>query len=240
MSSPPLKTGNGTINCTSPVYHGNSGSCTVTPDTGYRIEGVGGSCGGTLNGTTYTTLPMTASCTVEAVFVTSTQRSVSVTVTGTGAGSVHSAPAGIACSLGLCSALFDDATAASLTAVPDANSTFGGWSGACVNASGPCELALTADKSVTADFTAAPNVKVGASGYATLSEAYAATTDGSVIKARSLTFTETLILNGNRQVLLEGGFNAPYDCNTCGYNTLLSGTLIIEMGSVTVEDLTIK
>jgi hypothetical protein len=231
---------NGSISCPSPVLYGASDTCTVTPNTGYRIEGVGGSCGGTLAGTTYTTLPVTASCTVEAVFAQATQRNVSVTLTGTGAGSVYSSPTGISCSLGICSALFDDATAATLTAAPDANSTFGGWSGACTNGSGPCELTLTSDKSVTAGFTAAPRAKVGETGYAKLVDAYTATTNGSVIKARSITFMESLILNMNRTFTLEGGFNAPYDCNTCSDNTVIRGTLTVEKGSVILENLTIR
>jgi hypothetical protein len=236
----PLPVTNGSISCTSPVGHGDPGICTLTPDTGYRIEGVGGSCGGTLSGTTYTTLPVTASCTVEAVFATATQRSVSVMVNGTGAGSVYSLPAGIACPLGSCSSLFGDATAATLTAVPDGNSTFGGWSGACTNGSGPCELVLTSDRSVTADFTAAPNARVGENGYATLSSAYAATTGGSVIKARSVTFTESLILDKSRELFLEGGYNAPYDCNNCTENTILRGSLTVERGRVILDNLTIR
>jgi hypothetical protein len=182
---------------------------------------------------------VTASCTVEAVFAATTQRTVSVAVTGTGIGSVYSYPGSILCP-GTCSDLFDDASAATLTAAPDSNSTFGGWSGACVNPSGPCELTLTADRSVTATFTAAPKVKVNSTGYGTLSAAYAATSNGSVIRARSLTFTETLLMNQNYAVTLEGGFNAPYDCNTCSDHTILNGRLTIEKGSLTIENLTIR
>ena len=53
-------------------------------------------------------------------------------------------------------------------------------------------------------------------------------------------FAEDLILDGIRQVRLEGGFNAPYDCNTCGENTLLRGSLTIEKGSLILENLTIR
>jgi subtilase family serine protease len=41
---------------------------TVTPDTGYKISSVGGTCGGTLNGNTYTTNTLTLNCTVTASF----------------------------------------------------------------------------------------------------------------------------------------------------------------------------
>src|SRR5690625_3221709 len=42
---------------------------TLTPDTGYEIDGVTGSCGGTLSGNAFTTDPVTADCDVVANFV---------------------------------------------------------------------------------------------------------------------------------------------------------------------------
>jgi len=44
---------------------------TVTPDTGYQISSVSG-CGGSLDGNTYTTSPITADCTVSATFAIAT------------------------------------------------------------------------------------------------------------------------------------------------------------------------
>jgi plastocyanin len=41
---------------------------TITPGSGFRIDAVGGDCGGALSGTTYTVNPVTANCTVDAVF----------------------------------------------------------------------------------------------------------------------------------------------------------------------------
>jgi uncharacterized repeat protein (TIGR02543 family) len=40
-----------------------------------------------------------------------------------------------------------------LTAAPDANYSFSGWSGACTNTTGTCAVTVDADKSVTATFT---------------------------------------------------------------------------------------
>lgn len=51
----------------SSVDHGSSASFALTPDPGYHIDSVSG-CGGTLSGTTYTTGPVTASCTISATF----------------------------------------------------------------------------------------------------------------------------------------------------------------------------
>jgi hypothetical protein len=49
------------------VASGQTAAFTVTPDTGYA-GAVGGTCGGSLEGTTYTTAPVTADCSVEATF----------------------------------------------------------------------------------------------------------------------------------------------------------------------------
>ena len=50
------------------VNHGSTASFTVTPETGYSINEVGGTCGGSLDGNTYTTNAITGNCTVEATF----------------------------------------------------------------------------------------------------------------------------------------------------------------------------
>jgi len=50
------------------VYQGDTASLTITPDTGYLIDSVGG-CGGSLSGNTYTTAPISADCTVAATFI---------------------------------------------------------------------------------------------------------------------------------------------------------------------------
>lgn len=49
------------------VDDGATVAFTVTPDSGYAIDAVDG-CGGHLDGTTYTTAPVTADCTVNATF----------------------------------------------------------------------------------------------------------------------------------------------------------------------------
>ncbi|MEO7064095.1 MAG: GEVED domain-containing protein, partial [Dokdonella sp.] len=50
------------------VNNGATTSFTLTPDAGYHIDTVGGTCGGTLTGNVYTTAPATADCTVIANF----------------------------------------------------------------------------------------------------------------------------------------------------------------------------
>jgi hypothetical protein len=83
---------------------------------------------------------------------------------GRGAGAVTSAPAGIACGAA-CSAAFDAGATVTLTAAPDADSVFGGWSGPCTG-TGPCTVTMDAARSVTATFLPllAVDVTVGGAG----------------------------------------------------------------------------
>ncbi|MFA7403090.1 MAG: YncE family protein [Pelobacteraceae bacterium] len=73
------------------IGHGSSASFTITPDTagGYSIINVSG-CGGTLNGTTYTTGPITANCSISAIFETNSY-TITATIPG-GNGSVSCTP----------------------------------------------------------------------------------------------------------------------------------------------------
>ena len=61
------------------VTSGKTTSLTVAANSGYAVQSVTG-CGGSLSGTTYTTGPVTADCTVSATFVASAQTSASVTI----------------------------------------------------------------------------------------------------------------------------------------------------------------
>ena len=76
---------------------------------------------------------------------------------GSGAGTVTSAPAGINCGA-TCSASFTSGTSVTLTATPNANSTFTGWSGGACSGTAPCSLTLTAATTVTATFAAPTSV----------------------------------------------------------------------------------
>lgn len=70
---------------------------------------------------------------------------------GGGSGTVTSSPAGIDCGND-CSAQFANTTPITLTATPDANSTFTGWSGGGCSGTGTCQLTLSANTTVTATF----------------------------------------------------------------------------------------
>jgi hypothetical protein len=73
--TPSVNGGNGTISPNTPqtVNNGATATFTLTPNTGYAIGAVGGTCpAGTLSGSTYTTGPVTANCTVIANFTIDT------------------------------------------------------------------------------------------------------------------------------------------------------------------------
>ncbi len=71
-----------------------------------------------------------------------------------GSGAVTSTPPGIYCGLA-CSASYDSSKVVSLTPTPAFGNQFAAWSGACTG-TGPCTLAMSAAKTVTATFKAIP------------------------------------------------------------------------------------
>lgn len=115
-------------------------------------------------------------CTIE---VTSGDREVTTTFTrlkqqvtastaGSGSGFISSAdPLGAIQSCGdggTCSGPYDEGSAVELTATPTGHSTFTGWSGACSNQIGPCEVVVEGSPTVTAHFTAQHPVSVKKTG----------------------------------------------------------------------------
>ena len=71
-------------------------------------------------------------------------RALTVTHSGTGSGVVTSDPVGIECGLA-CSLAFPHNGQVTLTATPNAGSTFGAWSGACAGQGNPCVLTMGSD-----------------------------------------------------------------------------------------------
>src|SRR5436309_39601 len=75
-----------------------------------------------------------------------------VAKTGSGGGTVTSSPGGIGNCSPYCSHDYDPGTHVTLTAHPDSNSTFAGWSGDCTG-TGTCHVTMSQGRSVTAHFT---------------------------------------------------------------------------------------
>ena len=133
------------------VNHGSSKSFAISANSGYSIDNVladGASVGAVAS---YTFSNITATHTISASFTAVQQNSLNVTKTGTGTGIVTSSPAGISCGAD-CSETYNSGTSITLTATPDASSTFTGWSGACTG-TGTCSVTMNGAKNVTATFT---------------------------------------------------------------------------------------
>jgi uncharacterized repeat protein (TIGR02543 family) len=89
---------------------------------------------------------------------------LTVTVGGSGGGTVTSNPPGINCSFGTCTKKYAENTSVILTASPDANSVFSGWSVACLGTNPSCTVTMNGPKSVTATFTAGYDLNVSLGG----------------------------------------------------------------------------
>ena len=93
--------------------------------------------------------------TVQIGSSSSNNYTLSVYKSGLGSGRVTSSPSGINCGSD-CSESYNSGTTVTLTATPDSGSTFVGWSGDC-SGTGSCTLTMNSNKSVTANFDAAPS-----------------------------------------------------------------------------------
>jgi hypothetical protein len=131
--------------CTATPNYGTTVVLTATPDASATFTGWSGACSG--SGTC--TVAMTQVRDVNAIFVRKTP-ALTVSRIGTGTGTISSAPAGINCGT-TCNSNFDYDTNVTLTATPDASSTFGGWTGACTG-SGACTVDMLQAQSVSATF----------------------------------------------------------------------------------------
>jgi hypothetical protein len=154
------KTGNGSgavtsnpagINCGTDcdeVYPSDSMvTLTAAPEGDSTFTGwTGGGCSGT--GSCVVTISTAVA--VNASF-TLKQATLTAARAGNGGGSVSSNPAGISCGSD-CSEAYNFGTNVTLTATPDATSTFTGWSGAC-SGTATCMVTMNADRTASATFT---------------------------------------------------------------------------------------
>ena len=71
--------------------------------------------------------------------------------------------------------------------------------------------------------------------YSSLQNAYDAASDGDTIQSQDAIFTETLILDRNITIVLQGG----YDCNYTRVTgkTNINGTLAINNGKAAIENI---
>jgi endoglucanase len=134
--------------CDETYPNGTVVTLTAAPAGGSVFVGWSGSCYGSDSSCSVTMdLNRSVTATFEPVGMT---YALSVSRTGTGSGTVTSSPSGINCGSD-CGEDFPSGSDVTLTAIPDSDSTFVGWNGAC-SGSGTCTVSMTTNRSVTAEF----------------------------------------------------------------------------------------
>jgi hypothetical protein len=146
--------------CINSYEPGTVVTLTATPNSGYAFIGwSGGGCTGT--GTCAVTLG--PSKTVTARFTPT--HTLTVSTAGLGSGTVKSDSGGIDCPDMLCTATYNQGTTVTLTATADNGSVFSGWSGGgCIGAASTCEVTVSSDQAVTANFVPTHVLSVGLAG----------------------------------------------------------------------------
>lgn len=134
--------------CSVTLDDGSTATLAATPAADSVFAGWSGACSGSGS----CEVNMTGDASVTASFAKK-QYSLTVGKTGGGGGSV--AGNGIDCGA-TCSVTLDTGTAVTLTATPDSNSVFTGWSGGGCSGTADCVLTLGADTTVSATFAPAP------------------------------------------------------------------------------------
>lgn len=152
---------------------------------------------------------------------------LSVQVTGNGHGTITSSPAGINCS-SACTGIFSSGTTVTLTATPEAGSTFAGWSGDCTGSSA-CTVTLNTNKSVTATVTTSPLLTVSVSGTGTVTSNPSGINCGTACKAPFQSGTQvTLTATPAANSVFTGWGGACAGTGTCNLtltaNTSVSAT----------------
>ncbi len=118
---------------------GSTATVTATPASGYTFTGWSGAASGTTNPITIT---MDANKSVTANFTAVTTFTLTTTASPTAGGSVSGG------------GTYASGSNATVTATANSGYTFTGWSGAATGTTNPITIAMTANKSVTATFTA--------------------------------------------------------------------------------------
>jgi len=154
---------------------------------------------------------------------------------GTGTGSVNSSPSGpLSCSSTSCTG---DFTSVTLSANPSPNSFFSGWGGACAGMEN-CSLYVALPTTVSAVFTLKSSaLQVGGSYYGALQKACDNVAAGGTVMAVARDQLGDLTLDRGINLTIRGGYNDAFSLIT-GV-TKVNGTVSLETGSTTVENIAI-
>src|SRR5438552_7153387 len=131
-------------NCQQQFDDGHTVHLVAIPDAEFHFDGWQGDC----SGASACDLTMSADRSVVATF--SLSATITVAPNGTGSGRVTSSPAGIDCP-GACTLTVQIGTPVTLTAHPDADTTFLGWGAACAGGT-VCKLVPYSDQTLWANF----------------------------------------------------------------------------------------
>lgn len=170
-----------------------------------------------------------------------------------GGGEILSDKGGIACPTGnVCSAPFDSVLLpgpVTLSAIPDTDSWFTGWSNnvACNGTAVTCVLSMDASQGVTATFDRLKLVRTtdGSTpkGYFGLVQnALKSAVNGDIIQLTQSPFNESLMLDqviGSDVVTLAGGFDPAFTAIPTGFTTI-QGTLFIKNGKLIADGIAIR
>jgi hypothetical protein len=179
----------------------------------------------------------------QTLTVNAATATLSVSLLGTGGGSVNSDPAGIACVTGSssgCANSFNTGAPVTLTALQDWKSTFTGWGLPC-SGTGSCIITLTGDRGVSATFAMIPRVRITGPtpvDYGSLQDACDHAASGDTFRVKVYTFSENLVLSRPVAFTFDGGWSDNF-LSIVG-NTTLHGTLSIEQGAATINNLIIE
>jgi len=164
---------------------------------------------------------------------------LTITFAGTGDGNVTSIPSGVSAT-NTWSGYQPEGTAYTLKATGDANSLFGGWSGACAGGA-DCSVTMIEDLSTTATFTLVGAARIQGPTpqyFATFMAAYNAAPTGSLIQMREYTFVGNALLTRPVKLKVGGGYDKTY--TTHAGVSKIKGILTIRTGSLTVDGLVIQ
>ncbi len=161
----------------------------------------------------------------------------------------------IGCSLGpkqgCLPVTFTDGSLVTLAAASDWKSIFTGWGLPC-SSTGTCSITPSADTVLEVSFAKKLQARLGFGAhndpqYDSLTEAYAGAgnTSGQYINAHQGPFQESLILNKNIAINLQGGRDGTdYLTTKDSFGTLLLttlvGTLDVQLGSIRVDSMIIR
>ena len=138
------------LDCSEEYANGTVVTLSAEADAGSEFVSWSGACTGT--GACMVTTDADKAVTATFDQAATDTFTLAVTRAGTGNGTVTSSPGGIDCGTD-CSESYPDGTEITLTAAPDEDSTFSGWSGGGCSGTAACTISPTADTTVTATFT---------------------------------------------------------------------------------------